>query len=301
MPSRIPLVIAVVLAAIVAFVLPVVCDGERPSDIDPHATNFELKGPEDGKLVVMIHGVSGPMSVFDRTVETLNAHGFRTLRFDLIGRGKSGRPSDSLYDLTAYVDQLSVLLGRVGAPAVFNIVGSSMGAMVATAFTRLNPQRIKRIALIGPAGFPLSASPLAKLMTVPTVGEWAMSVFGDRTLASHNLRYFYAPEKFADAQRVFVDQLAIAGTKRAILATFRHVPLQDYLEGYAALGHLPVPKLLIWGEEDAAFPFAHSEQLLPLLPGAQFVRVPKSGHLPQLEQPEIANGALVSFLEQPTP
>lgn len=47
---------------------------------------YELTGPESGELVVLVHGVSGPMMVWDKTVPALNAAGFRTLRFDLYGR-----------------------------------------------------------------------------------------------------------------------------------------------------------------------------------------------------------------------
>ena len=82
----------------------------------------------------------------------------------------------------------------------------------------------------------LEASPAAKLMAVPFVGEWAMKSFGDGLLEKHQRRYFVAPDRFESQHALFEAQLRVVGTKRAILETMRRVPLQAYLPGYRALG-----------------------------------------------------------------
>jgi len=70
---------------------------------------YELSGPTDAQMVVLIPGFSAPYYVWDPTVEFLTKAGFRTLRFDLYGRGWSDRPKIR-YELDLYVSQLEELL-----------------------------------------------------------------------------------------------------------------------------------------------------------------------------------------------
>ena len=43
-------------------------------------THYELDGPENGDLVVLVHGFSVPYFIFDPTFEFLTKAGFRVLR-----------------------------------------------------------------------------------------------------------------------------------------------------------------------------------------------------------------------------
>lgn len=285
----------------------VACDPEKTRGVEPPAADFtayELSGSPDRPLVVMIHGVSGPMRVWDALAPALQQGGYRTLRYDLFGRGASGRPPEAAYDLTTYLPQLDALLAgqpTIEATRKVHLVGSSMGAIIASAWATAHPDRVLSLTLVGPAGFPLEASPLAKLMGLPGIGDWAMTVFGHKNLAEHNRRYFFAPETapaFEALQTGFEAQLLVRGTKKAILRTVRNAPLQSFGQGYAEAGKLAVPKLVVWGKEDGAFPFVHHEALLASLPGARFLAVDAAGHLPQYEKPEIVGPAVLAFLNE---
>ncbi|MBP9153065.1 MAG: hypothetical protein KBF73_12335, partial [Flavobacteriales bacterium] len=48
---------------------------------------YEFAGPENGEVVVLIHGLIGHMHVWDNQFHFLIAQGYRVLRFDLYGRG----------------------------------------------------------------------------------------------------------------------------------------------------------------------------------------------------------------------
>jgi pimeloyl-ACP methyl ester carboxylesterase len=258
--------------------------------------HYELSGPATGRLVVLVHGVSGPMMVWDRTVEPLRREGFRVLRFDHFGRGYSER-TDRDYTLDLLVGSLEELLKSLGAEGPVDLVGSSMGAIVVSEFALRHPERVGRIGLLGPAGFPLEASPLAKLIEVPGVGDYLMRVAGDRSLAGHHRRYFNEPAPFEDFQRRFEAQLEFIGSKGAILSTMRHTPVQAFVDRYRALGQLDKEILIVWGRDDQAFPFSHHETALRALPRARFVPVDGAGHLPMLERPEVVTPELVSFLQ----
>lgn len=54
--------------------------------------------------------------------------------------------------------------------------------------------------------------------------------------------------------------------------------------------------MIIWGEEDRVFPLPAGDQLHCAIAGSTFVIIPKAGHIPQWEQPELVNQALIHFL-----
>ncbi len=71
--------------------------------------HYQLEGPETGETVVLVHGFSAPMFIWERTVPALTKAGFRVLSYDLYGRGYSDRP-DVAYDKDLFDTQLLELL-----------------------------------------------------------------------------------------------------------------------------------------------------------------------------------------------
>lgn len=258
---------------------------------------YQLTGPSDGPTVALIHGASGPMEVWDMTMEALAGAGFRVLRYDLYGRGGSDRIA-VVHDAALYERQLEDLLRALDLAGPLHLVGSSMGAMIAAGFANAHPERVRSLCFIGPAGFPLQANPAALSLQVPWLGEYLIATIGDRMLASHNRAYFAEPDAFSPLHDAFRRQLEIRGTKRAILSTIRHMPLNDFADGYAAVGARTTPVLLVWGREDRTFPFAHHVRMRELIPRSDFLAVDDAAHLPQAERPDMVNPRLVGFLQE---
>src|SRR6056297_3832870 len=84
-------------------------------------------GPKGSDLVVLVHGFSSPMFVWDKVAPFLKKNGFNVLRYDLYGRGFSDRPNYT-YDKDIYDSQLINLLSTLGyEDTSFHLVGLSMG------------------------------------------------------------------------------------------------------------------------------------------------------------------------------
>ena len=259
--------------------------------------HYELAGPAKGPLVVLIHGVSGPMEVWDAALSPLHAAGFRTLRFDHYGRGWSDR-LDVDYDLELYVSTVAQLLAHLHEDEPVALMGSSMGAIASAEYALRHPQSVRVLVLLGPAGFPLEASPLARAIAVPGLGDYLMTVAGDRSLAAHNRRYFHDPAPYSAFQARFEEQLRVVGSKAAILSTMRHTPVQAYVDRYAELEPLDLPILIVWGRQDAAFPYVHHTEAQAAMPSAALLTVEEAGHLPMLEQPGSVMPRVIEFLGQ---
>ncbi|NRA65961.1 MAG: alpha/beta hydrolase [Pseudobacteriovorax sp.] len=259
-------------------------------------THYEWLGDgSNGETVVLIHGVSGPMKSWDATTSRLRKHGFRVLRYDLYGRGYSDR-IDSQYDLNLYISQLNELVRHLQISR-FHLVGSSMGAIVASHYAQTYPKEVASIALIGPAGFPIEVPFLAKFRDIPVIGDLVFSLFGRAIIYRQNVKYFLDPEPFAAFLQFFSDQLKVKGTDPAMLRTMRSVPVQNYESGYKALNALGIPTLVIWGREDQTFPYSFYTKIKSQITHAKMVTVDDAAHLPHLEKPEETNRALIEFVQ----
>ncbi len=53
---------------------------------------------------------------------------------------------------------------------------------------------------------------------------------------------------------------------------------------------------IIWGDKDTVTPLAQAEDLHSLIPAATFTLLPGLGHIPQIEDPDAFNRALVAQL-----
>jgi pimeloyl-ACP methyl ester carboxylesterase len=107
-------------------------------------THYEVSNPEQDDIVVLVHGFSVPYFIFDPTFEFLSRSGFRTLRYDLFGRGFSDRPQ-TRYDIDLFVRQLADLLDALRFPRPVSLIGLSMGGPITATFTERYPERVNKL------------------------------------------------------------------------------------------------------------------------------------------------------------
>lgn len=258
--------------------------------------HYQDTGEAGRPVVVLVHGVSGPMFVWDKNIVSLQNAGFRVIRLDLMGRGFSDRLDASNYGLDLYVQELEVLLAGLSVKGPFFIVGSSLGAIISTEFTIRHPQSVLGIILIGPAGFPISVPIIAKLRDVPVLGDVLFWAFGKSTIEKQNKKYFVderPPPEFWD---YFTAQLSVSGTAEAMRKTMANAPVQSFVASYEQLGRLGMPVGVIWGNKDVTFPYENHKTLISAIPRAKLVTIDNSGHIPQYERSAETNQALTELL-----
>mmetsp|Transcript_16153 Transcript_16153/g.20919 ORF Transcript_16153/g.20919 Transcript_16153/m.20919 type:complete len:334 (+) Transcript_16153:69-1070(+) len=114
-------------------------------------THYKLSGEPSQPLVLLVHGVGGFSFVFEPLEAALNAAGFRTLRYDLIGRGWSS--PGNYYTIDEHVKQLETLLKEINLEnEPCYVIAHSMGGIIATAFTVAHFKQVRGCCLLSPAG-----------------------------------------------------------------------------------------------------------------------------------------------------
>jgi 2-succinyl-6-hydroxy-2,4-cyclohexadiene-1-carboxylate synthase len=232
--------------------------------------------------IVFLHGFTHTGASWDAVIGELG-QSYRALAPDIRGHGSAGdrRP----IDLGECVDDIVR-----EAPERFTLAGYSMGTRLALHVALAWPSRVERLVLIGAtAGIADDAERAARRDADETLAAemdgMTIEELARRWAAQPVLRG--QPPAVADAAHA--DRLrnradALAAALRA-LGTGTMAPM------WSRLGELEMPTTLVVGERDAKFRKL-GERMAALLPDAELVVVPATGHAVHLEAPTLVAACL---------
>lgn len=266
-------------------------------ELDQGVVHYYLEGPDDAPMVVLIHGFSVPSYVWEPTAAFLNKNGYRTLRYDLYGRGYSDRP-DLQYDITLFEEQLTGLINSLQLNEPVIVVGLSMGGPVAARYAHKYPDQVTGVILIAPEVTQPTIRDIFP-MNIPGVGEYLMSaVMEPFILPNMQAGDFTHPDNFPEWVDKYRGQMQFKGTGRALLSTIRElVKLNPEVE-YQSLQRTGLPVMLIWGNGDQTIGSEQIHVLQQILPEVEIRIVEDGGHLVHYERSGDVNPALVEYLDR---
>ena len=180
----------------------------------------------------------------------------------------------------------------------FAVVGHSMGALVAMELALGRPERVAAVALLD---VPLQLPMLARLSTLPVLGDAVFSLPAFAP-ASRTAMHVYLSWLFGDPSRLSRDVVE-AYTSASARPHYWKTTLKG-LRGIKAwvggerLASLKVPALVVWGQKDPLLPVSVGRSLADLIPGADFVPLAGCGHSPPEEAPAALSEAVLSHFER---
>jgi len=253
-----------------------------------------------GPPIILIHGFGGSMWQWEYQQHALSQH-FRVLTLDLPGAGLSDKPEID-YRPDQMLDFLVGFMDAVKTPQA-TLVGNSMGAGLAIGMALAHPTRVAKLVLID--GLPQHVmekltSPSVKRALETRAPSWLVSfgnmLFGGLMIESVLREIVHDPALLTSAviERSNRNRQR-PGLIKPIMTVRENLPLWE--SGFAMrLGEITQPVLVIWGNEDRVFPIAVGEELHQTIKGSQFIRIPKAGHIPQWERPDVVNQELITFI-----
>ena len=253
--------------------------------------HFDAQGR--GRIpLVFVHGYCGSRLDFTPGRPEL-ARRTRVVRFDQRGHGRSSRASR--YSLAALVADLGVALEQLGAPRV-DLLGHSMGGMVALRLALRRPERVRSLILAGTTPDPLPLEP-------PTLGRPGLRA-RLRARAARTLGRDPAARLAAELSGGGRARAAFLRATRAAHRAVDPKAVRDLAHDMGRvdpvgplLDRLELPVTVVVGAADARF-LAPSRALAERLPGARLVVVDGAGHFPQFEAPQAWLAALLNHLER---
>ena len=265
-------------------------------------------GPEDGRLVILLHGFPEFWFGWRHQIGALAHAGYRVVAPDQRGYNKSEKPKGvSAYDidrLAADVIGLADALGR----SAFAIVGHDWGGVVGWWAVSRYPDRIECFAALN-APHPLAwrdavrNNPVQRKMSryvgffqLPWLPEFALRWRNFKSMA-HALRQSRRPDALSDADlAAYRAAWSEPGALTAMLNWYCATESNQVPAGSLPLINVPV--LVIWGVRDAYLVPELAEASVKLCASASAAYIGEATHWVQHDAPERVNELLCEFLKR---
>lgn len=230
--------------------------------------------------VVLLHGSGPGVSAWAnwRLLLPELSRSRRVIAPDLAGFGFTDRPERVTYAMETWVRQVADLFDALELDRA-DLVGNSFGGALALAFAIRNPERVRRLVLMGSVGVPFE------------ITEGLDAVWG-YTPSPENMRVIMA--HFAYDRSLVTDELAELRYRASIEPGFQEsytamfpAPRQRWVDAMASpeadIRALPHETLIVHGREDRVIPLHTSWTLFQWIQRAQLHVFGRCGHWTQIE------------------
>lgn len=240
-----------------------------------------------GEPLVLLHAYPLSSECFEPQLEALSDR-FRVIAPDYRGFGQSA-PLDGPFTMERLAQDVLALMDALELPHAV-VGGVSMGGYVTMALLREDPSRVRGIVLMDTN----AVADDAKAREGREASAQAALEHGIDAVVQAMLPKLLSPSA-PDPIRHRVESMIRQNRPESCAAAMRGIGAR--LDSREILARFHGAALVVQGEDDTAVPFEKAQQMAELL-STEVVRVPRAGHLPQLENPEAVNAALRSFLER---
>jgi pimeloyl-ACP methyl ester carboxylesterase len=238
--------------------------------IGPVELTIETRG--DGRPFLLLHGGAGPQSVAGFAQLLAEKDRSRVVTPIHPGFGGTARP-DGLHSVAGLAALYEALLDDLGLEDV-TVIGNSIGGWVAVEVALSGSPRISRLVLLDAVGLEVEDRPVADVAGLSVPEIQAMS--------------FHDPTPFrVDPATVPEAQKAIMAASGAALAVYAGSAAMADPTLLGRLGSIATPTLVLWGESDRIVEPAYGQAYAAAIDGARFEVLPGTGHVPQLETPDL--------------
>jgi pimeloyl-ACP methyl ester carboxylesterase len=188
------------------------------------------------------------------------------------GYGESG-DLDDLREVHDVVIHYTDLFDQLGLTTDVNLIGFSLGGLIAARLSIEQKHRLRRLVLVAPTGLRVPDVEVDDLFRIPPEELVGRLVHRFETIQPH------LP---ADPHDVDFAVDRYRETRTTALMLWDH-PFDRVVPRW--LGRVDVPSLVVWGEEDRLIPAALAPAWAALLPDATVATFPDAGHLVLDESP----------------
>jgi len=256
-------------------------------------------GPKRAASVLLVHGLGASSHIWLPLVERAPA-GLDLIALDLPGAGASAnRGALGPQDLAALALDF---LGAVKLSKVDVVAGHSLGGAVALEMGLAAPERVGSLMIVNAAP---ALPALTRLgLRAPGVQQlMALPEHAPRRAPKRLFTQLYLWGIFGERRGVTAD--IVDGYARLAESPDFYRNMAETLQGFARhgrrmsdLAQLALPTSIVWGERDPLFRIGVAERLARAIPQAALHRLPRCGHCPPQESPEVVAQLLMELVSR---
>lgn len=242
-------------------------------------------GPEDGKKLLLVHGISTPSPAWSLIAPHLVKAGYRVLCYDLFGRGYSDSPQ-VMHDAALFVSQITLLLAHLPQWDKFDLCGMSLGGPIAAHFAHYFPHRVDRLVLLCPAGGTPNADlrPAVKLIRSHLVPNSVLQLL---------LRFVPLLPTPPKGSLAWWQAKYHPGYKFSFTSSLQDGPIFNSQDVHRAVAREFGSRLrTIWGDKDDVVPMSTAKYFGQI----DLAVIPDAGHFIVLTHPDATAQHMLDFL-----
>ena len=251
---------------------------------------FEDLHAEKQDAILLVHGHPFDHSMWRYQFNILK--NFRLILPDLRGYGKTDYDFEKIYieeqalDLIFLLDQLNI--------EKVNLIGLSMGGQIIIEFSRLFPHRIKSLIICD--SNPSSDTEDSYRNRLELANK--MVSIGMLEYTKQNIHKYLHPVTIENKAEAYHHLFSMMINTKIEGAIASHKGRAERRDNFSYLKQLNIPALVIVGDKDFFTPVEEMKHVAAEIKNSKFVVIENAGHIPNMEQPELFNKALIRFLEQ---
>lgn len=255
-------------------------------------------GPDDGPLVVLLHGFPEYWASWDRQIAPLAEAGHRVVVPDLRGYNTSEKPSGvESYTVSTLVADVAELIHALGAERA-DVVSHDWGGIIAWALAITRPDVVSKLVVMNaphPAAFrrerrnpeQLKRSWYVGFFQLPWLPERFVVRFGRAALKGAK------PGSYSPAEiQAHAAAWRQPGARTAMLNYYRALIRKGNVQG----SQVAAPTLVLWGDDDTALVPELADHLEQWAPDVRVVHYPQATHWVMRDEADAVNREIVDFL-----
>ena len=245
-----------------------------------------------GTPIVLIHGTGASLHTWNDWTKDL-VKDYRVIRLDLPAYGLTGQDPQNRYSSKDYVDLLDAFLTELKVDQ-FHLVGNSLGGLISWLYASYHPEKVEKLVLLDPSGFPFKNTPMViKMAKTPVLNNFIRYVT-PRSFIEKNIQEVYYDPTLIKASTLdrYYDLTLYEGNRDAFI-DHAFIEREDYRD---RLSLIKAPTLILWGENDAWIPVSDAPKFKAAIENAQVVIMPETGHVPMEEKPKESLAVVADFL-----
>jgi len=256
-------------------------------NFDPNQ-NYYFFNKKDTTPVVFIHGVGLDHQMWDKQINYLNE--FSILTYDLLGHGKTPYNKDKL-NLKDFSNQLLKLLDYLKIEKI-NLVGFSLGSLIALDFSSHFQNKVEKLILIGTT---YKRSDQERSLVLERYNQAKLN----KPISKQSLKRWFSDKYLKNNPKTYDTFINILNKNPDDHKNFlkAYELFANHYDNFEDIKKINIKTLVMTGSDDAGSTPAMSKELVKDMVNSTYTEIQNGKHLCSIECADDVNMNIKNFIK----